>query len=405
MLFLPYLSYILLKSWKKEYFKVNILSRLGIIEASDLEYWIHGASLGESKITVLLSKKMPKNAKILTTSMTLTGYEMLKKELKEDRFTVRFIPLDVDVILKRLFSTTKDLKTLILVESEIWPNLINYAKAYGKNIVIVNGRMTEKAYINYKRLSLFKETFKLIDLVLARTEEDKNRFKNLGVKEVFVTGNIKFDMNHNIARIDKGKLGVPDKSPVFTLGSIREGEEAIIAEVISEVKRKIKNVFFIVAPRHPRKFNLDPFKNLKISLRSKGSSHQCDVLVLDTLGELVNYFSISDIAFVGGSILPYGGHNILEPISMGIPTLFGPYMENFSEEARIFKDGKGGVMVRDPKELVDWSVRLLKNENLRNEISQRGLKELRKHKGALDRTLKILEGKGYIKTKKEVDYA
>ncbi len=376
----------------------NLLSRLGVLPGLEsATIWIHSSSVGESRISLRLSKELEKEEKtfILATTMTQTGQSILTKGGMK---TTGFLPLDADLILLPLFRKARKLRTLILVEGEVWPNLIKWAKRRGKNVVIVNGRMTEKSLKAYRRIKKLLNPFSLVDLVLARTERDRLAFEDLGVRESIAVGNIKLDLaSERKNPISRKGLGIPEDVPLVVVGSMREGEEGLFAGFIEAVRAKLGNVFFIVAPRHPERMNRGPFEKFNPSYRSKGITHpESSVLILDTMGELSRVYPLADVALVGGSFLPYGGHNIVEPISMGIPTVFGPNMDNFLDESRMFSEKNGGIMVKSVEEAIETVTELLKNEDMRSDMAKRGLDQLKKHRGSLKRTLEILRSKGYI---------
>ena len=382
ILFPFHLSFLLWRT-RKAPFMENVKYRLGFLDFP-VKIWIHGSSVGESRISLKLSRAIPHPT--LVTCMTDTAYQFLEDKVEH----LALIPMDNPFTISNAFRRMKYLKTLILIETEIWPCLVAKAKELRKSVVVVNGRISDKSFGRYKRYGIFREVFPLLDLVIARSSEDAERFKELGVKKVVVGGNIKFDMEGE--KSSREELGIPRDKTVVTFGSVREGEEELVVRTMERLRGK---AFFIVAPRHPERFRKSLFERFKPTFRSSGEAPKGDVLIVDTLGELSKFYSVSDVAVVCGSFLPYGGHNILEPISCGVPTIYGPHMENFKEEASIFRDECGAVSV-SPDELPKVLEKFIEDKSYRKDVSEKGKKLLLSNRGALSRTVEILKEKGFI---------
>ncbi len=392
---LPFcLPYLFLKDGNK--LKTSLPQRIGLLPETSADVWIHGSSVGETKVSLAISDEIRKKGlKVLVTSMTKTAMEILEKS-RNHNFLASFVPVDATITVSWFYRRLKGLKSLIIVEGDIWPNMIRWGKKRKIKVAVINGRMTPESFKRYAKIKKILNPFALIDLVLARTDEDAEMFRELGAKEVIKVGNIKFDIEAKGTKISRKELGISENTPVIVFGSIREGEEIIFSEIIRNLRNKLKSVLFILAPRHPERFDPEPFTGLGLSYRTSDQKPKNDIFVLDTLGELTDFYGLADVAVVGGSFLPYGGHNILEPISMGVPTLYGPHINNFKEEGEIFSRGRGGLMVKSPKEVSDWILKILSDNKLKEDMRQKGLLELKKNRGAIKKTLEILNLKGYI---------
>lgn len=321
--------------------------------------WIHGASLGEvtaaSRLVMRIEKEFP-SGRVIVSAMTMTGKERARKIMKGvDNFII--MPFDFFPLVKKAIRKVNP-KTLILVETEIWPSLIYVCKCMGIKVVLVNGRISDRTYRRYLNVKYISRCFlNQIDLLLPRDGTEKNKFLKLGVdrKKIKLVGPLKSD-NSNITAIDKSSLSIPEDKSVIVAGSVRKGEGRIVIGVFDKLRTRFNDIYLVIAPRHLNR--VDEIENLltkkEIPYRkrneSKGYDNE-DVLILDTMGELRSVYSIANIAFVGGTLLPYGGHNLLEPAFSGIPVVFGQYVNNSKETARELVASNSAKMVKGEGEL------------------------------------------------------
>lgn len=319
-------------------FENTIRQRLALklpdVPGGDL-IWLHGASLGEIRALAGLIedlKARKQGTVICLSAMTATGRQAAMSIKGAD--IVIPLPFDVRRIMNRYMRHLAP-KVLVIAETEIWPNMLLAAEANSIPVIIINARLSERAFRRY--LHIKPLTRRLLEKVriLAMAEEHDERFRALGAANVGSAGNIKFD---TVAKLEIGRveslrkeLGI-GKRPVFIAGSIRTGEERDIIEAIADIRKKIPETFCVVAPRHHEriKFVTDAAaqRAMTWSFRSEGSAG-ADILILDTVGELFDFYGLSDAAFIGGSLVKLGGQNILEPVAWGVPTVHGPHMDNF----------------------------------------------------------------------------
>lgn len=349
--------------------------------------WIHGASVGEMGVIApflaQLKILMPEKNIVLST-MTATGQKRAREIFSGKAAGVFFLPLDFWFAQKLAVSRINPC-ALVLTETEIWPNLIRQCQRQDIPVFLVNARLSARSFRYYHPLRfLFGPLLNTLQLIACQSREDAERYLALGVRRdiVTVTGNLKYDgIKGPVSAQEKLELrkgfGLGPSDLVLTAGSTREGEELIILkawqESLKNGKLEIGNWKLIIAPRHPGRFSevekLLIAQNFKYCQRSGqksgGTSNNFDVLLLDTIGELVNAYAASDIAFVGGSMVPVGGHNPLEPAALGLPVIFGPHMFNARESAEGLLACGGAVQVKDAGELKDALAGFLSNEEKR----------------------------------------
>lgn len=306
--------------------------------------WFHGASLGEVKAAAglieALKARRP-SVRICVSSMTATGREAASKIEAVDMILP--MPFDLPWVMRRYFDRLKP-KALVIVETEIWPNMLAQARVAGVKTLFVNARLTEQAFRRYRWVRPLMEHVLERAMILAISDADAGRFKALGAHVVEVFGNLKFDalqaVNPDRAGRIRATLGCGER-PVFIAGSVREGEERCVMDAVIAARLKVPGLFAIIAPRHPQStpilIDMAQAAGLAWGLRSK-SSQAADLLIIDTMGELFDLYGASQAAFVGGSLVPLGGQNILEPLAWGVPTMHGPHMDNFLWAMDVVKD-------------------------------------------------------------------
>ncbi len=387
------------------------------IKKEEEYFWVHASSVGEAKIASALIKEMRKKfpyCNLLISSMTPMGVQILR-DLYPNEIVV-FVPLDLKGCIKRILKCFR-IKILILVETEIWPNLVSLVKKQRAKIIIVNGRISDKSFKKYKFFKLWvKKALFFIDVFSMQSEKYADRIIFLGAEKmkVKITGNIKYDgvlseqiinqKNKDIYR----EFSFSEKDLIWVAGSTRSGEERIIIDVYKQILKKHSGLKLIIAPRHLERIayleNLlekESFSFIKKStLSSKMNSLKngqrfsspIDVLVLDTMGELIKAYSIATVVFVGGSMVKIGGHNILEPASLGKPVLFGPYMQNFKEPACLLKEREGAIQVKNEEELEKHILHLLSNFPLLSQMGKNAGKAVLSGQGATLKNLELAAG-------------
>lgn len=379
----------------------------------DAGFWIHGASLGEVTGIAPFARELKRlrpGAKITVSTVTVGGKARAREMVKEAE--VCFIaPLDLWFCVARALRRARP-KTLFLMETELWPNLLRFANRGGARIILVNGRMSEKGFKRFKRWSAFAQTMlSRIDWFLVQTEKDKGYFAALGVppEKIEVTGSLKLGM---LPRVPPGlrerlrkEFGWEDSVPVAIAGSTRPGEEEAVLTAWGKVSSALPRARLIIAPRHKERF--DDVKSLmekagyhclKRSDRNASfpASDDKTVWLLDTQGELASVYAVADCAFVGGSLVPIGGHNPMEPAAHGVPVLFGPSVENAEQVADLLLTSGGGQMVENAEQLAQAMLELLSDPAQRRERGQAALGVAREASGGMEKTMEFLLDKKII---------
>ena len=420
-LFLTFLPLSLLYLFSKTEFVVKeYLERLGIYpkpfknyiklikkEKKDL-VWIHAASLGEIKMaTTIINGLQEKevNLNYIVSTNSSAGRQMAERLFGPEKTIL--IPVDLPWIIKHLVEKIKP-RLSIFVEFEAHPNFIHYLSKVGSKLVLINGSMDNKIIKEYNYFpGLLARTLRKFDFLGMKTEEEEENVKNMGIEpdKIEVTGNIK--MNYFLKLIDedkvkniKQKLKIPHNAEVIVVGSTHSGEEELIFRIYWEIKNEVENVFFILAPRHIERtkrikllggrYQLKLVERTKIDLLD-GWLKKDEILILDTMGELADLYSIATIVFVGGSLVDKGGHNLFEPVVYGKPVLFGPYIQDFEESAHLLQERRIGIMVNDEEELKTQIISLLKNKTEQRAIYERAKELLKEDKGMMERYINIVE--------------
>ncbi|MCK6549526.1 3-deoxy-D-manno-octulosonic acid transferase [Myxococcota bacterium] len=330
--------------------------------------WLHGASAGDVlalyPIIVELRQLLP-DATLVVSAMTSSGHQMARDRLSAIVDGITFVPFDLPGATRRAVETIAP-DVLVLEYTELWPNLIHAAKARGAKLALTNGRLSEGKVGRYRLLNaVFGNQLAKLDLLLMREEVEADRALVLGApkERVHATGNTKFD---NLAKISgetkaaelSALLGIRDE-PIFVAGSTHEGEERDLLRCLKSLREVSPRVRMLIAPRYVERASkilaLAKSEGLRVIERSAAATHAseaaaADVIVLDTMGELQSAYALATLVFVGGSFVPRGGQNILEPAGQGRPILFGPYMMNFRDSVEVLL-GRGGIQVQSPAQL------------------------------------------------------
>jgi 3-deoxy-D-manno-octulosonic-acid transferase len=335
---------------------------------------------------------------VITTN-TWYARDMLKGRL-DGEIQVQLMPFDLRFSLKRFFAKSI-FKAIVIIETEIWPNLIWEAKARGVKVIIVNGRISDKTIRRYKGLAFFfRHILSQIDLIIAQSDEHRRRYIEIGMdeKRVITTGNLKY-----YREIDYIPRPI-EKEDAITFGSIKEMELGLIIETIIMLKNTFPDLKVFVAPRDiylvtsiERELS-HHFRVMRYSVLKKGDPMpKCDVIVVDTIGDLMELYKISKVAVIGGSFAKYGGQNMLEPLFFGTPVIFGPYTENFREIADAIIREKAGQVATDPLDLYNKLVSLIKDDDLRQNMGQNGKRVIDIQRSVMEETvdiiLKTIEGR------------
>jgi len=387
---------------------LGMKQRLGFYDIEKGKYiLIHASSVGELKTIAMFIEKLKKvfpEKKILILSMTPYGYKYVLDKKIADK--VVFAPIDIPFCVERLFLRVIP-EMLVLVESELWPNLIFSVARKGAKIVSINARMSDKSFRRYLFVKEFiAEILKKIDFICAREESDRKKFIALGYdeKKAVKTGNMKYDIKSEVrsqkSEVRKKDFGFTDTDLIFVAGSTREQEEEIVINVYKTLSADFKNLKLTIAPRYTercseiekilQKENISFIR--KSNLQSPISNLQSpDCLLLDTIGELTDAYSIGTVIFVGGSLFDgSGGHNMLEPAELGKTVIFGKFVKNFQESAKLLISATAAFQVSDEKEFYSSVRRLVIDAELRDEMGKRAKEVVVSRRGATDKNLKII---------------
>jgi len=365
--------------------------------------WFHAVSVGEVEALFPLVKQMQilhSDTPILITTMTPTGSARVKAVLG-DAVAHVYVPYDLPDAVYRFMQCFKP-KLAVMIETEIWPNLFTYCGKNNIPLYIVNARIAAKSVTNYQKLSaLIHPALAQVRLIATQTEDDKQHFIAIGgIKDkVKNLGNIKFDVEIAQNTIDQGvqlKADLFKNRFVWLIASTHKDEEAIFLELYPIIKAKIPELLLVIVPRHQQRF-ADVKKlceaqfNTVMRTSNIKVTDQTDVYVVDSIGELKMFYATADIAFVGGSMVAAGGHNILEAAAVGVPVLFGPYMHNFKEIADGVLKQQAAIQCQTTEDVVHAVFDLYQQPDYRTELCARGKAFILNNQGTVDRICQILD--------------
>jgi 3-deoxy-D-manno-octulosonic-acid transferase len=383
--------------WRERFALYNQKFPQGVI-------WFHAVSVGEAEALFPLVRQIQKqhpDAKLLITTTTPTGSARVKAVMRETVAHV-YLPYDVPDAVNRFMQCFKP-KLAVIMETEIWPNLFI---SCGKNnipLYIINARLSAKSSRGYQKIpTLVHPALAQVSLIATQTQDDASRFIAIGAdcEKVKILGNIKFDVEIPPAIIEHGlqiKADLFRDRFVWLIASTHKDEEAMFLEIYKEIKQKIPELLLVLVPRHPERFadvkKLCEQLQLSVVMRTSGDrvNTENDVYLVDTMGELKMLYAASDVAFVGGSMVPRGGHNILEAAAVGVPVMFGPYMVNFKEIARGVLSHNAAIQCQNKDELVNSILALYEQPAYREALAEKGREFVRENQGAIARICAMLD--------------
>ncbi|MBG6249282.1 MULTISPECIES: lipid IV(A) 3-deoxy-D-manno-octulosonic acid transferase [Symbiopectobacterium] len=365
---------------------------------------LHSVSVGETLVAIPLVRALRHrypSLPITVTTMTPTGSERVRSAFGNDVYHV-YLPYDLPCALKHFFDQVNP-KLVIIMETELWPNLITELHRRNIPLVIANARLSERSAAGYKKIgSLTRSILRRTTLIAAQNQEDGERFIDLGLQRshLAVTGSLKFDISVTpelAARAVALRRQWASRRPVWIATSTHEGEEAIILAAHRELLNRFPDLLLILVPRHPERFPttqaLTQSLGFSYTLRSSGEVPATDtqVVIGDTMGELMMLYGIADIAFVGGSLVEWGGHNPLEPVAHAIPVLMGPHTFNFKDICLKLSEAGCLITVKDADSIAKEVKSLLTDEDYRLYYGRHAVEVLHQNQGALQRLLTLLE--------------
>lgn len=362
--------------------------------------WVHAVSVGETRaaqpLVEALLQQYPDHY-LLITHMTPTGREA-GREIYGGSVERCYLPYDLPGAVKEFLDHWSP-QLGILMETEIWPNLIHGCNARGIPIYLVNGRMSTKSLAGYRRLSgLTRSSLRGLAAVAAQSAQDAERFIRLGAREVSVTGSLKFDVT--VAQ-DQVELGLRWRRlygagrPVLLAASTREDEEELIVDQLKSIA--VPDLLTVIVPRHRRRFDsvaaLVEGRGFKVQRRSEDAAiaPATQVVIGDSMGEMFAYYAACDVAFIGGSLLPFGAHNLIEACAAGKPVLIGPSVYNFASAVREAEQVGAAIKVRNAKELAREAARLLLDREAAQRMGATGLEFCAGHRGATRKVMELIK--------------
>src|SRR5574337_90246 len=380
--------------------------RFGFFTAPDFlgSLWVHAVSVGEVNAAEPLIKALQRGypeAPLVITTVTQTGAARVH-QLFGDSVLHVYLPYDLPFAVRRFLNRIRP-RLALIVETEIWPNLYFACRRHGIPLMIVNARLSARSMRGYKPLRrLASSALHCVDLVAAQSRTDAARYRLLGAdpQKVLVSGNLKFDMPIPASAVADGTAmrehwGV--RRPVWMAASTHEGEELAVLEAHLKVLRRLPDALLLLAPRHPERFRLVEHTvrslGFKVATRSAdgvpAARHQ--VCVIDAMGELMPFYAASDVAFVGGSLVPTGGHNVLEPAALSVPVLVGPHTFNFEEITRSLIEQGGAEMVPDADRLGPEVLRLLLDDDRRERMGRAAQQVFERERGAVRLVMRLVD--------------
>lgn len=362
--------------------------------------WIHAVSVGEVRASAplvrALAARYPEDQIFITTT-TPTGSAQVRS-LFGQTVAHRYVPYDLPSAVERFLERVRPRVGLIM-ETELWPTLFHACRRRGIPLLLANVRLSESSMRGYRRVArLVRSTLAQVDVFCAQSQADAARLLALGAAahRVHVTGSIKFELNLPASLLEsadalRGQWGRGRR--ILVAASTHAGEEEQVLDAYRELKRRFADALLVIAPRHPERFasvaRLCRRADFHTALRSEQTVLAADteILVGDTMGELQLFLAACDVAFVGGSLVPVGGHNILEASAVGVPVVFGPHMSNFQEISAMALARGAGMQIRDGAALAPALIRYLEDPNLRFAAGEAGKRMVAENRGALEKTL------------------
>ena len=389
------LPLILLRLWwrgrREPGYREHVEERLGVyaVDKPEKAVWVHAVSVGEARAAAPLVRELqrllPDHAMVMTCT-TAAGRETLKQVYGES-MTCVFLPYDYPEAVKSFLQTFRP-RLAVLMETELWPNLLAESARHGVPVALANARMSETSARGYRRWRLLTGPgIRSLAAVCAQSEADADRLRALGATRVVVTGNLKFDVALDEAQLAAGRewrrrLG----RPVLLLASTREGEEKLLLDEIPSPAAFLT----IVVPRHPQRF--DDVAQWVDARRTKvAMPKETDRVYLgDTMGEMAFYYAACDVAVIGGSFMPLGGQNLIEALAAGAPVVLGPSMFNFAEATRLALEVGAAVQAGDAKGAIRQALELMARAQARCAMAQAGRALCEAHRGSTARHVEVL---------------
>jgi len=380
--------------------------------------WLHAVSVGEVNATKTIVKELKKrfgDYEIVISTTTDTGFARASA-LFGSSHTVTYFPFDFSPVMHRAFREIRP-SICLLMELEVWPNFVRIAEQQNIPVVVVNGRITERSFSGYKKIKpIAEKIFGRVSLILAQTEEYARRFRQVGAAEekVIVTSSLKYDTAQTEDQVEgadtlAAELGIEDEK-LWVAGGTGNDEEKILLDVYQSLKQqnRFKDLRLAIVPRKPERFNevaqliedsglpLIRYSHIKSANREpaverRATSDESRVILGDTMGDLRKFYSLATIIFVGRSLVPMGGSDMLEAAALGKPVLFGPHTYNFKQTVDELLEDNGAIMVKDKQDLLKTIQKCLSEPDFTEKIARNGQQVIKKNQGATAKTIEQIE--------------
>lgn len=369
--------------------------------------WLHAVSVGEVNATKTIVEELENrfgDFEIVISTTTDTGFACANT-LFGAKHTVVYFPFDFSCVMKRAFRNIRP-SICLLMELEVWPNLVRIAQRLGIPVVVINGRISDRSFSRYRKISsISKKIFQKLSLVLAQTDEYAQRFRGVGApdEKVIVTGSLKYDTAQITDKVEgadalAAQLNIASEK-LWVAGGTGPGEEKIILDVFTDLTRQTQfsDLLLVIVPRKPERF--DEVAQLIAdagfdfvrysSIKNSGAPQPARVPVIlgDTMGDLRKFYSLATIIFVGRSLVPMGGSDMMEAAALGKCTIFGPHASNFKQTVDALLEGQGAIIVKDKHELLETMRKCLRDPAFAERIAQNGREVIRKNQGATRKTI------------------
>src|SRR5215213_599307 len=394
----------------------SLRQRMGYLPVSfnidgDESIWVHAVSVGEvltARPLISDLKRRYPNLRMFLSTTTMAGQQLARRSV-QDVDAVFYFPFDLGFVVRRTLDLVRP-KLFIMMETEIWPNLLRECRARGIKTAVVNGRLSARSFPRYRMIRpMMRRVLDHIDRFLVQSEESARRFIDLGADpgRVVVTGSLKFDSLELSSTALQARardrvlryFRVPASRSVIVAGSTMRGEEAHVLRAFRKVRAAAPNTLLVLAPRNPERFgeaeHLARSEGWKVARRSDlavDAEPRVDVVIVDTIGELATIYQIATIVFVGGSLVATGGHNVLEPAVFGKPIVFGPHMQNFLEIADAFVSNGAGVQVSGEADLEEAFLSLMGDPVRRARLGAAARALVEANRGANEKSVTVLSG-------------
>ena len=388
--------YFLFQALRHGKYRKGLFERLGRVsprlERSRPSIWIHAVSVGEvlavSELVRALRGDFPELKTVVSTT-TDTGHRLVASRFGDEN--VFYFPFDFSFSIRPWLSALHP-RLIVIAETELWPNFFRLAKQSGARVVVVNARISDRSFPGYRRWRTFlRRILAGVDLFLAQTAEDARRLIAIGApaEKVLTAGNLKYDVPppSEPPIVRQLHTALAKSAPVLVCGSTVAGEEELLLDAFNKLSARHPRAVMLLAPRHPERFDevacLVEQSHIPLTRRSQwnGGALAGAVLLIDSIGELSSLYALADLAFVGGSLVPRGGHNVIEPAQHAAPILVGEHTENFRDVVELFKN-RNALRVVNPANLAVTFLELLEDDDARRVLGQRALETLRSQQGA-----------------------